>query len=110
MPRLLPVGAEFEVQYPASRNPSTPVAPVVRYRVKAHDEVEHRPGVRVYAERLEAVGTRYRRVTGMWTDEPDMFGEPVLRCTLNGDPPDPFYREELERAGVEVGTPAVNDA
>jgi hypothetical protein len=48
---------------------------------------------------------RERRVTRTWFDGVDMFGSPVWRCDLDGEPPNPDENEQMIAVGIEAGEP-----
>ena len=100
--KLLPIGAEFECQFPPSGISTDTRAHVWLYRISGHVDALNKNRVPIKACSLEPVSVRYRNVTSIRMDEPDMYGRTVPRAKFDGEPPSPTYYELLEKIGVEA--------
>lgn len=98
MARLLPIGCEYEHQFPLSRHAGPIAVTVFRYRVMGHVRIQGEG----MAESIDPVSHRERTITQIWADPPDMYGQPVWRHRLDGIPPSPTYEEQKAAFGIET--------
>lgn len=102
--RLLPVGAEFEHQWPASLTSSSSRVTVHKFRVVGHTWQQPTPNPESVklGETVHAVAARYRNPTSINFNTVDMFGRTVWQAEFDGEGPSPTYTEMLEEIGVAV--------
>ena len=99
MSRLLPIGTEYEYEFPLPMRSTASVANIYRYKVVAHDSVQFAPGHNKLCERVEPVGHRQRWAKNIYSDGNDAFGNVIWRADLDGEPPSPTYAEQLAKCG-----------
>jgi hypothetical protein len=100
MRMVLPVGAEYEYEFPPTLN-STGGAHVYRYKVISHSLVaDYVGGPTRIAERLDVVDGWERRTLRTWSDGVDGFGRTIWRIDLDGKPASLTYAEQLAKFGV----------
>jgi hypothetical protein len=100
MRKVLPVGAEYEYEFPPTMN-STQGGHVYRYKVVSHHLVsDYVGGPTRVAARIDVVDGWERRIRRAWTDGVDGFGRTIWRLDLDGDPASLTYENQLEKFGV----------
>jgi hypothetical protein len=112
MTKVLPLGTEYEQQFPLSRCSSdTCHAHIFTYRVVGHSRIQptESPHYVVMGCILHPMKDRFRQVTRFWFDGRDAYGTQVMRADFYGDPPSPTYDELLEKIGIEITDPTPED-
>ncbi len=96
---LLPIGAEYEVEYPLHLSDNSCRPSVHRYRVIGHDRCAAAPwsDAWLWCERIDPIECRHRETKGtLLRFAPDAFGRPVFDIIyVNDDGPSPTYHEAL---------------